>query len=237
MIALRYEQVVVKQGATEHRRACIDVGRIRLLFCSLWIAVISSASAQSACAWYLPINVSNRQSWEQVRLTKIGEFGLVRKARPGIPAHYHTATDFMRPGDNYENEPIFPAAAGRVISQRDDGPFAQLIVEHVTHDHDTLWTVYEHIADLTVVVGDTVDPFVPIGRFMTKKELSKYGWQFDHVHFEIMKHRPRPLQPTKKTPMRLFKVYNLECYTKAELEKYYYAPHEFFQACWNMASR
>ncbi len=201
--------------------------------CFIYFLALPTSPSLQTCEWYLPINVPNRQSWEHVRLTKIGAFGLMRKARPRVPAHYHTASDFMRPGNNYEDEPIFPAARGRVISQRDDGPFAQLIVEHVSSSNDTLWTVYEHIAGLRVIVGDTVNPFTPIGRFMTKKELNKYGWQFDHLHFEIMKHRPRPLQPTKKTPMRRFKVYNLECYKKADLEKYYHAPQEFFAACWN----
>lgn len=207
--------------------------RIGLSFISL-LALLSNHPAEP-CAWYLPVNVPHRQSWEHVRLTAIGAFGLMRKARPNVPAHYHTATDFMRPGDNYENEPIFPAAHGRVISQRDDGPFAQLIVEHVASRTDTVWTVYEHIAGLKVVVGDTVHPFTPIGRFMTKKELNKYGWQFDHLHFEIMKYRPKPLAPTQKTPMRLFQVYNLVCYKKSDLEKYYHAPQEFFEACWKSA--
>lgn len=197
------------------------------------LITLSNNPANATCAWYLPINAANRQSWEHVRLTQIGAFGLMRKARPNVPAHYHTATDFMRPGNNYDDEPIFPAARGIVVSQREDGPFAQLIVEHVSSNNDTVWTVYEHIAGLRVVLGDTVEPFTPLGRFMTKKELNKYGWQFDHLHFEIMRHRPKPLAPTKKTPMRLFQVYNLACYKKSDLEKYYHAPQEFFQACWN----
>jgi murein DD-endopeptidase MepM/ murein hydrolase activator NlpD len=191
---------------------------------------ISAALAAQSCAWFLPIAVQNRQVWDEVRLTKIGQFGLVRKARPGIPAHYHTAVDFMRPRDNYVDEPIFPAARGIVISQRTDGPFAQVIVEHVAGD--TVWTVYEHLAGVKVVVGDTVDPFQPLGRFMTKPELNKYGWQFDHLHFEILKHRPQPWKPSPKTPMHFFKIYNLECYTKVQLEKYYHDPQTFFASCW-----
>lgn len=209
---------------------------IKLALSLLGLLTLSINFARASCEWYLPINFGNRQSWEHVRLTQIGAFGLMRKARPTVPAHYHTATDFMRPGDNYDNEPIFPTARGIVISQRDDGPFAQLIVEHVSSSNDTVWSVYEHIAGLTVVVGDTVEPFTPLGRFMTKKELNKYGWQFDHLHFEIMKHRPRPLAPNKKTPMRLFQVYNLVCYKKSDLEKYYHAPQEFFETCWKRAS-
>jgi murein DD-endopeptidase MepM/ murein hydrolase activator NlpD len=90
------------------------------------------------------------------KFSKIGQFGLMRKARPGIPAHYHTAADFMRPSGNYEDEPIFPAARGIVISQRNDGPFAQVIIEHT--ESDTVWTVYEHLAGVKAVVGDTINP-------------------------------------------------------------------------------
>jgi murein DD-endopeptidase MepM/ murein hydrolase activator NlpD len=204
---------------------------------SLVTLVLSTSSVPAnPCSWFLPINLPNRQSWEEVRLTRIGQFGLLRKARPKIPAHYHTAVDFMRPGDNYDDEPIFPAARGIVISQRTDGPYAQVIIEHNECGDDTVWTVYEHLAGVKVVVGDTVDPQQPIGRFMTKPELNKYGWQFDHLHFEMLRQRPLSWKPTNKTPMRLFKVYSLECYTKALLARHYHDPQEFFESCWREAN-
>jgi hypothetical protein len=115
---------------------------------------------------------------------------------------------------------------------RDDGPFAQIIVEHRLPHGDPVWTVYEHIAGITVTVGEIVSPHEPIARFMNRKELDRYGWQFDHVHFEVLKVRPRAFNPTEKTPLRFFSTYSLECYTESDLEYYYYDPIAFLEAQW-----
>ena len=91
---------------------------------------MSSLSNEEKIEWYIPINTENRQSLEKVQLSSIGPFGLLRQARPGIPAHLHTGVDLKRPNNNYINEPVFPAAKGKVISFRDDGPYAQIIIQH-----------------------------------------------------------------------------------------------------------
>jgi hypothetical protein len=49
------------------------------------------------------------------------------------------------------------------------------------------WSLYEHIAGISVNTGDTVLPETPIARFMTKAEHNKHGWKFDHFHLEILK--------------------------------------------------
>lgn len=183
--------------------------------------------------WYLPIKVDDRQSLKDVRLTSIGRFGIVRKARPNIPAHLHTGIDIMRPSDNYDNEPIFPAAEGKVISLRDDGPYAQIIIEHTLEDSTLVWTAYEHVAGIKTKLRELVDPNSPIARFMNKKELNKYGWQFNHVHFEIMKVKPQPRQPDKRRPFLHYGTYCLVCYNRSDLQKRYYSPKEFFKSKWS----
>ncbi len=80
--------------------------------------------------YYLPINSVNRKSIDALQLTDIGAFGLLRKERKEVPAHYHTGIDIKRPSKNYMHEPVFPLTKGIVISKREDGPFAQLIIEH-----------------------------------------------------------------------------------------------------------
>jgi hypothetical protein len=67
---------------------------------------------------------------------------------------------------------------------------------------------------------------------MNKQELDRFGWQFDHVHFEVLKHRPRPLMPSTRTPYRLFGTYSLKCYTPADLQRYYHDPIEFLEKHW-----
>ena len=174
----------------------------------------------------LPINSSDRKSIDFIRLTDIGEFGLLRKERPGVPSHYHTGIDIKRPSNNYHNEPIFAISEGRVISIRKDGPYAQVIIEHGDSD---FWTVYEHIAGIRVELYQQVNPNTPIARFMNKEELHKYGWQFDHFHFEVLKIPPTRLKKNSTKPFRLFSSYTLACYTKDDLKRYFYDPIEFLK--------
>jgi len=198
----------------------------------LFIFIVPRSVLGQSGDWLLPIAVKDRTTWTSVQLTHIGSYGLKRKARPGIPAHLHTGIDIQRPLQNYEYEPILPVASGTVISMRDDGPFAQIIIEHKLPHEDPVWTVYEHIAGIMVTVGDIVLPHEAIARFMNRQELERYGWQFDHVHFEVLKVRPRPLKPTSKTPLRFFSTYSLECYTELDLRKYYYNPISFMEERW-----
>jgi murein DD-endopeptidase MepM/ murein hydrolase activator NlpD len=153
---------------------------------------------------------------------------LLRKARPAVPAHLHTGIDIKRPNDNYLNEPIYPIAKGIVISKKTNGPYAQLIVEHYITGLK-FWSLYEHIAGIVVDVHDSVEPAKPIGRFMNVNELKRYGWQFDHVHLEILKVRPLLLKPDKINPDRYYEPYSLICYLKKDLDKYYYDPLIFLE--------
>ena len=178
---------------------------------------------------YLPVDVQDRRSFHSLTLTAIGGFGMVRKPRPGVPSHLHTGIDIRRPRPDYGNEPVFPIAKGVVISRRTDGPFAQIIIEH-TLEGVQFWTVYEHIAGITAELSAAVDPMTPIGRFMNRGELQRYGWQFDHVHFEVLRTKPFPLKPDVRNPERRCASYTLQCHTAAELERYFYDPTVFLSS-------
>ncbi|MBN1953125.1 MAG: M23 family metallopeptidase [Bacteroidales bacterium] len=198
-----------------------------LLSTGMVVCLILSFSVAEAQDFQLPILVPDRCSLEYIELTGIGSYGNMRKAREGIPAHYHTGIDIRRPGDNYEDEPVYPLCKGTVISVREDGPYAQVIIEHM----DTLpfWTVYEHVAEVTVKAGDTVNSGLPIARFLNREELNQYGWHFDHFHFEVLKTKPVRLKPDPRTPDRYYASYNLVCYTPEDLRKYYFDPLEFLK--------
>ncbi len=176
----------------------------------------------------MPICLEDRQDISQIHLTKIGQFGLVRKARNNIPEHYHTGIDIKRPNNNYDTEPIFSIAKGKVISKRTDGPYANLIIEHEINGRK-LWTLYEHISGIKVNVSDMVDTDTPMARFMNTDELNRFGWQFDHFHFEIIKFKPMRIIPDKNNPERFFNSYTLICYNIDDLHKYYFDPIEFFK--------
>lgn len=172
-----------------------------------------------------PVNTLNRQP-EFIELTGIGQFGIERKARPDIPAHLHTGIDIKRPSNNYQFEPIFAIADGMVISKRTDGPYAQLMIEHLS-PKDTFWTLYEHISEIQVSVGQPVNPGTVLARFFNKEELNEFGWQFDHFHFEILKTPPRPLIPSHRNPERFFMSHTLDCYTKEDLRTHFHNPIQF----------
>lgn len=177
--------------------------------------------------YYLPIGTANRQSVEEIELTAIGAFGVVRKARPHIPAHLHTGVDLKRPSDNYMNEPVYPCAEGRVISIREEGPFSQIIIEHT--DGAVFWSVYEHAVEIDVALNDVVGPCDRIARFMNTDELDRYGWHFDHLHFEILKVSPPLIGIDAKNPYRRFGTYSLCCYGTETLHGFYYNPISFLQ--------
>ena len=199
------------------------------MFCRLISLIIFLIVSQESLSqdFYLPINTYDRTELSLIKLTEIGAFAIMRKKRPNIPAHFHTGIDIKRPGPNYMNEPILSIGDGRVISVRDDGPYAQIIIEYSRNKY--FWTVYEHISGIKVRVGDLVDKNTEIARFMNKNELNKYGWQFDHFHFEILKVPPKKIKPGNTQPQHLFKSYNLVCYTFDDLQYYYCDPFIFLK--------
>jgi hypothetical protein len=73
-----------------------------------------------------------------------------------------------------------------------------------------------------------VNPKESIARFMNKEELDKYGWQFDHFHFELLKRKPIKINPSDKSPERFYNSYSLVCYNKIDLHNFYYDPIEYF---------
>jgi len=186
------------------------------------------ASPLTAATWYIPVRTLNRQDWSTVRLTSIGAFGIRRKARPKIPSHLHTGVDIARPSKDYEGEePIYPAAPGKVVSMRDDGPFGEIILEHEL-EGVKVWTAYEHLVGIRIKTGDSVRPDMPMGRYMNRKELQKFGWQFDHVHFEVLKVEPRAFPKRASLPYCSLATYDLLCFDAKSLTTHYWNPADFF---------
>jgi murein DD-endopeptidase MepM/ murein hydrolase activator NlpD len=201
---------------------------LRFVYTDLLFGMFFFGNCQTPDSWLLPINCKNRKDIHCFQLTEIGQFGLRRKERPNIPSHLHTGIDIKRPNDNYFNEPVFAASKGFVISVRSDGPFAQIIIEHSLNKTAKVWTIYEHVSGIIAKVGDVVATSNPIARFMNKEELNRYGWKFNHLHFEVMKKAPMKMKPEKSNPQRLFSTYGLVCYNEKLLMENYFDPVEFF---------
>jgi hypothetical protein len=185
-------------------------------FMAKTLLVLLSFSLPLSAQWRVPANYQKIDNIDQIKLSPIGQFGLQREARPGVPAHYHTGIDILRPNSNYHNEPVFPTNNGTIVSIIDDGPYSQIVIEHVFENHK-FWSVYEHIKVVVTEINREVSWNDTIGFFFNKEELHRYGWQFNHVHFEINKIEPLKATPTEKKPVRYYKTYAIVCYTKDEL--------------------
>ncbi|NLG17375.1 MAG: M23 family metallopeptidase [Fibrobacter sp.] len=194
--------------------------------------LLSALVFLSACncfsQWYVPANYTDAEKPEEISVTPIGGFGLLRKARPGVPAHYHTGIDIKRPGTNYFNEPVFPSYEGIVISVIDDGPFSQVVLKH-EYKKKNYWTVYEHIKVKVKEIGKKLTPHDTLGYFFNRSELNRYGWQFDHFHFEVIKKEPVAFIPNNKYPLRRCRTYAITCYTKEQLDERLENPLQFLK--------
>lgn len=162
----------------------------------------------------------------KLSLTAIGEFGLWRKDRPGIPGHFHSGLDLARPVPDQQEVLIHPVASGTLISIRQKGPWSQVIIEH-GKGRSVWWSVYEHFIPDNAKPGDTVHPDRPIGRLMRIPELNQYGWQFNHLHLELMKSAPKPLKPTTHEPGRRYITHGLSCFTMEQLRSAYWNPADW----------
>jgi hypothetical protein len=176
--------------------------------------------------WYIPANYRGIADPQKVQLTGIGAFGLLRKARPAVPAHYHTGIDIVRPDSQYYKQPIFPAKEGVIVSIYDNGPFSQIVIKHAGNNKN-YWTVYEHLHIRIKKINIAVTPFDTIGYFFSKDELNRYGWQFNHFHFEILKLEPPKLKSSEIKSLRYYKTFGILCFSREELIARQENPLEF----------
>jgi hypothetical protein len=65
---------------------------------------------------------------------------------------------------------------------------------------------------------------------MNRRELNRYGWQFDHVHLEVMKAPPLPRQTDAGLPYCRYKTHGLACRSRQELLSRYQDPLAFLRS-------
>jgi len=144
-----------------------------------------------------------------------------------VKLHYHTGTDIRKKNSSDPNdaagEPVYAIAAGRVIGIYDPPPQRRIIVEHRLPDETKVWSVYVHIIDEKVIIGQIVDCETIIARLMNARELDQYGREYNHVHLEIMKTKPARFD-------RFYQRETFTCYSEAEVDKYFYDPELFLKS-------
>ncbi len=188
----------------------------------LVISGIQTSGQPVAVIWKLPLNTADRQDLSTAFLESDAHFKALRAPFGPVKLHYHTGIDLQNGNTETAPEPVYAIAAGKVVAIEDSPPQRRITIEHTLPDGKKVWSIYIHIIDEQVKVGDIVDTETVIARLMTLTELQMYGLEYNHVHLEIMKQ-----MPIYATDFQQRKTFT--CYTEREVDEYFFNPEEFLR--------
>ena len=149
------------------------------LLCCLGFCVIHGEGI-TAIKFFSPLNDSNRTSFSSIQNRLISLYGEYRKSYK--PGHLHAGVDLK---GSY-NETVFAIGTGHVYHIFREFPHKSVIVEHSLQDDAVLYSVYTHVEDIEVDVGDWVDERTPLARLFSEDELERANFGTpNHLHLEI----------------------------------------------------
>jgi len=131
---------------------------------------------------FSPFQDSDRQSFRLLKKRLVGRYGEYRRSYK--PGHLHAGIDLQ---GRYSEE-VYAVGRGRVTHIFRTYPNKTVIIKHFLRDAGSFYSVYTHLEDIHVNLGDRVDERTPLARLFTEKELldAKFGTA-NHVHLEIRK--------------------------------------------------
>lgn len=158
-----------------------------------------------------PFKENKRNSYRQFYKRCISTFGAHRDSY--MRGHKHSGADIK----GSLNEPVYPVGDGIVTDIHLAFPHRTIIVLHRLPEGRHIYSVYKHVEGVVVTIGDTVSKDRPIARLFNADELKKSKFGVCHLHFEI-KHNVSDNGRASFT-----------CFTREELDKYYYDPLEYMK--------
>jgi murein DD-endopeptidase MepM/ murein hydrolase activator NlpD len=142
-----------------------------------------SAPSKLICKeFHSPFNDSDRKSLGSIKRRLVGSYGEYRKSYK--PGHLHAGIDL----EGSFNETIHAIGSGQVHLIFRDFPHRTVIVKHYLPDGGLLFSVYTHVEQVKVKIGDWVDEHTHLARLFNEDELkwANFGTQ-NHLHLEIRK--------------------------------------------------
>jgi len=132
--------------------------------------------------FFSPFSESDRQSFPLIKKRVVGVYGEYRRSYK--PGHHHAGLDLW----GAFNETVYPIGYGWVVRVFREFPHRSVVVEHHLTDGDVLYSMYVHIEDIKVKVGDWVNERTALARVFNKKELEDAKFNTpNHLHLEIRK--------------------------------------------------
>ena len=158
---------------------------------------------------YLPfVSFENRRSYYELCGRASDGFGAYRRR-----GHKHAGLDIRADF----NETVYAVGKGKVVKIFNAFPYKSVLLEHRLATGDVFYTVYIHIEDVLVSVGDRVDQNTPLARVFNQDEFKKSKFIQNHLHFEIRK------------TIDDYRLLSIRCRTLEDLAIYFYDPMKFFQ--------
>ena len=132
--------------------------------------------------FFSPFSESDRQSFPLIKKRIVGVYGEFRRSYK--PGHHHAGLDLW----GAFNETVYPIGSGWVVRIFPGFPNRSVVVEHHLQDGRILYSMYVHIEDIKVEVGDWVNERTPLARVFSKEELERANFNTpNHLHLEIRK--------------------------------------------------
>ncbi len=132
--------------------------------------------------FFSPFSESNRQSFPLIKKRIVGVYGEFRRSYK--PGHHHAGLDLW----GAFNETVYAIGYGWVVRVFRGFPNRSVVVEHHLQDGRVLYSMYVHIEDIKVEVGDWVDERTPLARVFNREELERANFNTpNHLHLEIRK--------------------------------------------------
>lgn len=132
--------------------------------------------------FFSPFIETNRQSLSLIEKRITGIYGEYRRSYK--PGHFHAGLDLKADF----NESVYTIGFGWIVQIFRQFPHQSVVVEHHLPDGDILYSMYVHIRDIQVQVGDWVDEEVPLARLFNAQELERADFRTpNHLHLEIRK--------------------------------------------------
>jgi murein DD-endopeptidase MepM/ murein hydrolase activator NlpD len=132
--------------------------------------------------FYSPFDEPNRKSLKALERRLTGSYAEYRRSYK--PGHLHAGIDLKGAFD----ENVYAVGRGQVHLIFREFPHQSVVVKHLLSDGSLLYSVYTHVQDIRVRVGQLVNKDTPLARLFNKTELTlaNFGTQ-NHLHLEIRK--------------------------------------------------
>jgi murein DD-endopeptidase MepM/ murein hydrolase activator NlpD len=131
--------------------------------------------------FFSPFIEQDRSNYQTIVNRCFSEYGDYRSSN--IKGHKHAGIDLR----GKLSEKIFPIGVGKVYDIIWSFPNLAIAIIHPLPNDEYIYSLYVHIEDIQVKIGDWVDQNTVIARLFNSDEFKKSQFQTAHLHLEIRK--------------------------------------------------